>query len=335
MKRIANLWPLVTSFDNLLTAARRASRGKRNRASVARFLERVELEVLDIQTRLRSGAWQPGAMTRFTIHDPKERVISVASFGDRVVHHALIDVLEPFFDRRMVYESFACRRGKGTHAAIRHAQHQTRKQSWFLKLDVRKCFESLVHEVVHETLARIIKDRAVLDLSGKIVRAGGTGAGLPIGSLTSQWFANLVLDRLDHHVKEKLRVPGYARYMDDFVLFGNDKHFLQDAREEVTRYVGQTLRLEIKERATILAPVREGLPFLGWRIYPGIVRLRPGNRKRSYHRLKQRLWEYRQGWLTEDELADCVRSVLAHVDRRETHGLRQRWIRDLAPRSPT
>ncbi|MEW6073949.1 MAG: reverse transcriptase/maturase family protein [Planctomycetota bacterium] len=330
MRRTGRLWPRIVSFENFLCAARRAARGKRHVAGVARFLADLEPNVLALQRELAGGTWRPGCSFQFEIHDPKRRTITAAPFRDRVVHHALMDVLEPILDRRMVRESFACRRGKGTHAALAHARRLVRRHRWFLKLDVARCFESLDHEVVLETMARILKDRRVLGLCERIVRAGGReGVGLPIGNLTSQWFANLVLDRLDHHVQETLGVRGYVRYMDDFVLFAAEKARLAAALDDVGRFLNERLRLRLKERATILAPATEGLPFLGWRILRGTTRLRPANLRRTRSRVRHRLGEYRRGEIGEDQLAAALRSVCEHLRHGNTLSLRRRWFEGL------
>ncbi len=332
MRRHGNLWDKIVSFENLTQAAGRAARGKRSVAGVARFLDRLEPEVLGLQRDLEQGLYVPGNAFQFEIRDPKVRTITAAPFRDRVVHHALIDPLEPLFDRRMVFESFACRRGKGTHAAIRHARRLVRKYDFFLKLDVRKCFDSIAHDVVMETMGRIVKDRKVLDLCETIVHKSGdtgqTGVGLPIGNLTSQWFANLVLNRLDHFVKEEMRIPGYVRYMDDFVLCSEDREELRHAKVEIKGFLRQSLRLELKDRATILAPARQGLPFLGWRIYRGTTRLRPGNFRRTRSRLKHRRWQHQLHLIDDSQLADAVRSVACHLEHGSTLNLRRKMFMD-------
>lgn len=327
MRRIGNLWATVVSFENLTHAARRAGLGKRRVAGVARFLADLEPNVLRLRRELEDESWRPGPAYTFEIHDPKTRTITAAPFEERVVHHALIDILEPHLERRMVFESFACRRGKGTHRALVEARKLVQRYPWFLKLDVRKCFESLDQSVVLETFARVIKDRRVLALLERIVQSGGQhGVGLPIGNLTSQWACNLVLDRLDHHVKEVLRIPGYVRYMDDFALFSADKARLVAAHDEVRAFLREHLRLELKERATKLAPVREGLPFLGWRIYRGTVRLRTENLRRLRARLKHRLWEQRTGRIEQEKLLACLRSTTEHLRHGSTLALRRRWL---------
>jgi RNA-directed DNA polymerase len=326
MRRIGSVWDEVVSFPNLLRAAERAAAGKRTTKGVATFMARVEPEVLALQRELIAGTWLPGVPTTFTIRDPKVREITAAPFRDRVVHHALIDVLEPWLDRRMVPHSFACRRGKGQHAALRHAQRLVRQHGWFLKLDVQGFFPSLAHDVVLDVLRRVLKDRRALSLCEVLVRHGGRdGCGLPIGNLTSQWFANLVLDRMDHWLVEDLRVPGYVRYMDDFVLFAPDKPTLRGWLAMIDAFLAG-LRLRLKERATLLAPTSQGLPFLGCRIYRSTVRLRPENRARMRARLRHREWQFRCGHFDEQRLADCVRSSLAHMAHANTLGLRRAWF---------
>jgi len=344
MRRAANLWPDIVSFDALRRAALRAARGKRRVASVARFLADLEPEVLRLQRELSDGSWRPGQAYQFEIHDPKRRTITAAPFADRVVHHALIDRLEPVFDRRMLEHSFACRKGKGTHAALDHARRLLRRHDWFLKLDIERCFDSLDHEVVLGTLARVVKDRRVLALCATIVRGGprtagcGPGTarhvGLPIGNLTSQWFCNLVLDRLDHHVKEVLRLPGYVRYMDDFVLFAGDKPTLRAAHDAVASFLADTLRLRCKPTATILAPARHGLPFLGWNLHRGTTRLRPENLRRIRRRVKLRIWQQRIGRLDTDSFAACLRSVAEHLRHGSTLGLRRALLLPIALHDP-
>jgi retron-type reverse transcriptase len=329
----ASRWQEITGFRNLLRASRRAAVGKRGSAGVARFLFRLEPELLALQRALIGGAWRPGAPFTFEISDPKPRTIAAAPFRDRVVHHALIDVLESDLDRAMVAQSFACRRGKGTHRALAQAQRLVRQCGWFLKLDVHKCFPSMDHAVVLDTLRRAVGDADAMALCATIVQAGGeAGCGLPIGNLTSQWFANLVLDRLDRHVLVTLRPRGYVRYMDDFVLFDDAKERLQAMHGEIAAFLQDTLRLRLKERATILAPVRAGLPFLGFRVYRGLLRLRPQNLRRTRARLRQRARQLAAGTIDERQYASSAAAVVAHLRHGNTLRLRRTLFAKIAAR---
>jgi hypothetical protein len=175
-----------------------------------------------------------------------------------------------------------------------------------------------------DAVTRVVKDRHAL---GLVARTLGDGeVGLPIGSLTSQWLANLVLDRLDHHVKEVMCVPGYARYMDDFVLFADDKVALRSAHDEIEDMLQGVLFLELKERATMLAPTHCGLPFLGWRLYPGMRRLRPENLRRTRRRFDRRERQHARGLIDETTLAACTRSMIEHLGHGSALALRRRWF---------
>jgi hypothetical protein len=181
----------------------------------------------------------------------------------------------------------------------------------------------------------VIKDRRAIDLLERIVHSGGkNGVGLPIGNLTSQWACNLVLDRLDHHVKEVLRIPGYVRYMDDFALFAADKERLRSAHEDVGSFLRDELRLELKDRATVLAPVSQGLPFLGWRLYRRTARLRPENLLRMQARMRHRMWQERTGRIGLPCLLACLRSATEHLRHGSTLQLRRRCLFPISlPRS--
>lgn len=298
---------------------------------------RQRLRTDDGETRARGPRARQAPMASFVIHDPKRREISVAPFGDRVVHHAVIDVLEPVLDRRLLHGAFACRRGKGTQAALDRVQALVRRHRWFLKLDVERFFASVPHAAVMEALARIVKDRALLELVERIVASGGradaSGRGLPIGNLTSQWLANLVLGAVDRTVVERMRVPGYVRYMDDMLALHDDRERLRQVQRAVEEVLAG-LGLRPKASATMLAPTRDGVPFLGFAVHAGMRRVRPANRRRVIRRWKLRLWQWRQGELGEAALADCVRSMMAHLEHGTTRGWRRRWCAALEGRGP-
>ncbi len=330
MRGRPGLWAEIAAFRPLCRAARRAARGKRRVLGVARWMADLEPNALRLERSLGDGSWRPARPTTFVIHDPKTRTITAAPFGDRVVHHALMDALEPHLERRMMFESFACRRGKGTHRALGHARRLLRRHGWFLKLDIARCFDSIDHGVALAALSRVIADARALELAERIVSAGGKeGRGLPIGNLTSQWLANLVLDRLDHFVKEELRVPGYVRYMDDFVLFADEKAALRGWYGDVAGFLAEHLKLDLKDRATLLAPARQGLPFLGWRTYRRMTRLRPENLRRVRARLWARAAEHRAGRIDDARLAASVASVMEHLRHGRSPGLRRRLSEEL------
>lgn len=234
MKRLADLWPRVVAFDNLWLAWRRARRGKSRSASAVAFEWNLEANLLALQQELRSGEYQPGTYRLFTIYERKPRLIAAAPFRDRVVHHAVMNLIEPPLDRRFIPDSYACRKGKGVHQAVDRYQAWAQRYRYALKLDVRQYFPSIDQTILKAILRRHLRDERVLALLDLIIDTGPELApaqpahfsgddlltplerrcGIPIGNLTSQFFANLYLNDLDHGIKEVLRVPAYLRYVD-------------------------------------------------------------------------------------------------------------------------
>jgi RNA-directed DNA polymerase len=220
-----HLWEHVSSLSNLMEAAGLAMRGKRGLAATAGFHSKWELECVDLQEELENGSYTPGSYRYFKIYEPKERIVAAAPFRDRVVHHALVRVLEPLFEPRFLEDSFACRKGKGTHAGMRRALHHARRHPYALKCDLKRYFPSIDHGILTKEISRVVGDARVMQLIAKILASHRDGTrrvwhgeelfdftdqphGLPIGNLTSQFFANIHLDRFDHFVKQELRVPG-------------------------------------------------------------------------------------------------------------------------------
>lgn len=314
MHRINHLFDQVTSYENLATAFRLARRGCGDGPTVCRFFFHLERELLRLQDELQANRYIPGAYHFFTIHDPKERVIAVAPFRDRVVHHAIVRVLTPIYERVFTFDSYATRPGKGTHAAIRRAQGFLRRWSFYLKTDIAKYFEHVDHDMLLEILARKLKDACLLRLLERIIRHAPTpGMGLPIGNLTSQFLANVYLDPLDHQIKDQLGVQGYLRYMDDLVLFHDDKHALGRLQSFLQDFLADRLRLRLKPEATFLQRASHGLSFLGMRIFPHLIRVKRENRRRSFRRLRQTIAAWEQGDITEEGMQQSLTSIVGHV----------------------
>ncbi len=332
MKRFGHLFETVVSFENLLAAAKETIKGKKNRPEAARFFFHMETEVLALREELKQQTYRPGLTRSFVIYDPKTRLITAAAIRDRAVHHALCRVLEEYFERSYIFHSYACRKGKGLHAAVRQTRLFCRRYRYFLKMDIRKFFESIHHGVLMNILERRFKDRKLLGLLDVIVRSGGEiGKGVPIGNLTSQHFANLYLDRLDHFIKEKLGVKGYIRYMDDFILFAQQKEYLHRMKAEITSFLNRTLLLELKEKATSLAPCYTGIPFLGFRIFSNLIRIKGQNRKRFIRKLKKRESEFQEGLIDEKKYQQCLQSMTEHLKIADSLGFRRKVFHGLSP----
>lgn len=331
MKRFGQLFERIVDWGNLQRAAAKARRRKRFRRNVAAFEFEQERELLALQSELQSGIYCPGDYRTFIIYEPKRRQISAAPYRDRVVHHALCNIIEPIFEQAFIHDSYACRSSKGTHAAANRAQTFAKCFPYVLKADVTRFFPSVDHDVLLARLATKLKDARVLQLLEKIVRHPFPGqeiplwfpgddllaplersCGLPIGNQTSQFFGNVMLDPLDHFVKENLRCRGYVRYADDFLLFGHSKSQLHAWREEVGQFLLE-VRLRLHPRKSVVFPVREGIPFLGFRLFPTHRRLCQYNLRRFQRRLRRLQREFAEGRVTLEEVRQRVVSWWGHA----------------------
>jgi RNA-directed DNA polymerase len=343
MKTYKHLYLLITDFENLRLAFRGAARGKRSKPDVAAFEFDLEANLIALQDELRSQTYIPGPYHSFRIHDPKPRLISAAPFRDRVVHHALCNVIEPIFERRFIHDSYANRAGKGTHRALDRAQQFARRYPHVLKCDLVHFFPSIDHSILRAQLARVIADEQTMWLVDRIIDGGARvhpqdrvpqyfpgddlfavdrPRGLPIGNLTSQFWANVFLNPLDHFVKRELECPAYLRYVDDFLLFTEDKPTLHRWKKAVVAFAA-TLRLRLHEPEAAVFPVRTGIPFLGWRVYPDHRRLKRRNGVAFQRRFARLLQEYTAGQVTWEKVEASVRGSIAHVAHGDTWGLRR------------
>ena len=331
MKRHGYLFERIVTFDNLLLAGKKALRGKKDRPVVAQFYFHLETELLHLEEELRSDTYAPRPYRTFMVREPKPRRICAADIRDRVVHHAICNLLEPVFEAFSIADSYACRKDKGTHRAIHRAQQLSRQYGFFLKLDVRKFFENVDHTQLKERLKRKFKDAKLLALLERIIDqpipGGVPGKGLPIGNLTSQHFANFYLGYLDHYVKDELGVKGYLRYMDDMLFFGDDKEDLHRLRAFVRGFLQAPLQLELKEERCFLAPVTVGIPYLGFRIFPRLIRLQRPGWTRFKRRVREREQAYQEGQLDERGLVQSVQSLLGHTQHANTLQLRRNLFR--------
>ena len=330
MKRHGNIFEGIISFDNLLLASHKAMKGKKFKSSTGSFYFNLENEIFDLQEELRKGIYHPSQYTQFEIREPKVRKICCSEFKDRVIHHAICNKIEPIFESRAIYDSYACRVGKGAHAALFRCQKFTKSFNYFLKCDIRKFFESIDHLVLKKLIRKVFKDYKLISLLDFIIdhKVPGNfdGKGLPIGNLTSQHFANFYLGELDHFIKDCLRVKGYVRYMDDFILFAENKNTLHGQLEKIRLFLHENLKLILKEKVTMIAPTFEGVPYLGFRVFPGMIRLKRENLVRMRRTITKKEKLFKRGIITEKSLIQSVNSILAHVSHMDSLGARRKII---------
>ncbi len=326
MKRYGYLFEQVCSFKNLTMSAHAAARGKKDKLAIADFLFNLENEIIEIEQELLEKRYHPRPYSTFMVHDPKVRMICAADFRDRVVHHAVCSAIGSIFERSLIFDSYACRIAKGSHRAIKRARYFTRRYRYFLKLDVRKFFDTIDHKILKSLIRSKIKDEELLRLVDIFIDHPvpwtEPGRGIPIGNLTSQHFANFYLSDLDHYVKEQLRIEGYIRYMDDSVLFADEKDTLWDAKNRIESYLSCELSLKLKENSVIVAPVSQGLSFLGFRIFPGIIRIQRKGWRRFRRKVLRRNEDLANGMIDIEEWNDSMHSMIGHLKNAATRNLR-------------
>jgi retron-type reverse transcriptase len=324
MKRHGQLMPKIADVENLRLAFWKAAKGKRGKADCRVFQERLDENLAALGAELLAGDVPVGDYHYFKVHDPKERLICAATFRERVLHHALMNVCEPILERAAVFDSYACRKGKGRMLAVARAQSYARTHRWFLKMDIRKYFDSIHQATLRELLGRKFKDPLLLGVFDRILASYHTtpGRGLPIGNLTSQHLANFFLGPLDRFLKEELRSVAYVRYMDDFVVWGWSGSELRAVCERVRAFLAAELKLELKSN-TAINRTEFGMDFLGYRLFPGTVRLARRSKVRFMRKFRRYEAAQRCGRWSELLLQQRMQALLAFVMPAESGAFRR------------
>lgn len=335
MKTYNHLYEEIVSFENLLAAYKGFRKGKRFKEDILKFDYNYEAELFKLQEELMDYTYVPLPPQRFFIYEPKKREIVAACVRDRVVHHALCRVIEPIFDKRLIYDTYACRIGKGTLAAINRFErfkrkllaHYSEREIYILKADIRKYFQNINHDILLGLIGKRIADKEVIWLIKRIL-VNHQGKGIPIGNLTSQVFANLYLNPLDQFIKHDLGFKYYIRYMDDFVLMDSSKDRLQRAKRGIADFLEDNLRLNLHPKKQTVTPLKCGIDFLGFRIFSTHRLLRKENVKRFRRKLKRLKRKFAEEKITTRTVSLSVKGWIAHAREGNTYGLRKRILRD-------
>jgi len=333
LKTYNNLFDKITSFANLLSAAHQAAKGKRSHPAVISFFEKLEDNLYQLQTELKRKYYEPGEYTTFHIYDPKPRLISAAPFRDRVIHHTLMNIIAPLLERSFIFHSYANRIGKGTHRAIRQYQNYLKEYEFVLKCDIKKYFPSIDHEILKSLIRKRIACEQTLWLIDSIIDGSNEQVkvndyfprddlftpfkrrkGLPIGNLTSQFFANYYLNPLDHLIKEQLKCKAYLRYVDDFVLLSNSKHQLWEWKEKIKIFL-EDYRLKLHPTRCQVYPTDSGYRFLGQIVFKTHRLLPSANVRKFKKRLKK--W----GTNPPENFQQRVASWVGHASQADTFKL--------------
>ena len=317
MKIAGCLYDRICDPENLRLAFYKAQRGKSGKEAVMRFRRNLTERLREIHDALTSRNYRLGAYTYFPVFDPKERMICAAAFRERVMQHAVMNICEPYFEARQIFDSYACRKGKGLDACLKRTVGFCRRYGWYLKMDVHKYFDSIPHDRLKALLRRYFKDAYLLEFFDAVVDSyrKSSGRGIPIGNLTSQYFANAYLGVLDHYVKERHQVKGYVRYMDDFVIFADGKETLKGLHETVRRFCMDSLGLELN--GSRMNGCRAGLSFLGYVLRPSGVRLSLRAKRRFRAKLSV---------ADREESQAKAQSLVAFTERADAIGFRRKVI---------
>jgi len=324
MKRANHLYDRISIHENLHEAFKKAVKGKQTKKEVIAFQNHFDANIQKLRDQIVSEKPDIGNYHYFVVRDPKVRSICAASFQERVMHHAVMNICEPVLDSYAIFDSYACRKGKGNRKSLARAQQFARKNIWYLKLDIRKYFDSIDHSILMTLLARRFKEKKLLNLFQKVFDTYHTrmGRGLPIGNLISQHLANFYLGAFDHWIKEVRKINGYVRYMDDFILFSNEKAALKIELEALTFFLKQQLNLELKKNIQLNSTIR-GIPFLGFRVYPAHIHLLASSKKRFSKKLREYQENYIKGRWSESDLNRHMEPLISFTDAGESRSFRR------------
>ena len=329
MKTYNNLFNKICSFENLHLAYLKAKRCKRYRDYVLDFSYNLESNLLKLQKELLSQTYQHGRYREFIVKDLKKRHIKAAPFRDRVVHHALCNIIEPIFDKGFIYDSYACRKEKGTHKTIKRLENFIRsiadnikmegkdKNAYCLQCDISKYFASIDHKILFKLIKKKVIDQKALWLIQKIMNSSYDDQqwkGIPIGNLTSQLFANIYLNELDKFMKHKLKIRYYLRYMDDFLIFGFKKEELHKIEYRIRKFLDKNLKLKLHPKKNIIFPIRKGINFLGYIIFKDYKLLRKSSVKRFIKRTKNYQKKLEQGLMNHKKFNNSLQSWFAYAE---------------------
>lgn len=329
----------ICSFQNLYSAYLKARKCKRYRDEILKFSYNSEGNLLKLQEELTAQSYKHGGYRKFIVCDSKKRKIKAAPFRDRVVHHALCNYIEPIFDKGFIYDSYACRKGKGTHRAIKRLEKFLKSASdsvgggllderkiFCLKCDISKYFDSIDHRILLEVIKRKISDKKVIRLIAEILNSSyekGPGTGIPIGNLTSQLFANIYLNELDQFIKHKLRIRHYLRYMDDFLFLDDDKKELHKIKKQVQEFLEDRLKLELHPKKADIFPVGKGIDFLGYQVFKNYRLLRKSTVKRFVKRMRIYQKMLAKKLLSEKKFNDSLQSWATYAKFADSYKLRK------------
>lgn len=332
MKTYKNIYPQIISLKNIIPAWKKARKGKTKKNYVKEFEKKLTFNLKSLHNELKNQTYQPKPMKTFILRDPKTRKISRSAFRDRIVHHALVRVIEPIFDKTFIYDSCANRTGKGTLSALKRFEEFQRKitdnlskEAFCLKADIKHYFQEMNKKILLEIINRKIKDEKTINLIKSISDNFEGDKGMPLGNLTSQFFANVYLNELDQFVKHELKAEYYIRYVDDFVILHKSKSQLEVWKIAIEDFLKKKLRLEIHPDKSKIIPLNQGVDFVGFRNFYYYKLLR----KRNIKKIKQKIEQFNEGILTEGKFKEILQGWMAYAKWSNNYNLSRKMEKQL------
>lgn len=322
MRRYGNLFKDIVTIDNLKLAEQKAAKGKHNRKSVMKIEANLDNKLHEIQESLLNKTFTTSPYTLKTIYEPKQRDIYILPFyPDRIVQHALMNIVSPIWESMFINDTYACLKGRGQHKGSSKLMSMMKGNTYCLKCDIRKYYPSINHEIMFNIIQRKIKCPDTLLLLKNIIDSVESDANIPIGNYTSQWMGNLYLNELDQYLKHEHKVKNYIRYCDDFILLSDDKDFLREMRDVVKDFVAERLKMSLSK--CDLFPLSQGVDFLGYRHFPkGYVLLRKSTAKRVKRRIKLLRHQKKNNKISNETLTSSVASTMGWLRWANTHNLK-------------
>lgn len=320
MKRHGNLFRQIADLDNLYEAYRNARKGKSWQDTIMMFEENLEGNLARIRESLLSKEYTTAPYRSKVVQEPKRRRIYILPFDpDRIVQHAIIQVLGPMWDKLFIYHSYSSRVGKGMHKASKMAMEYLRKNRYVLKADISKFYPSIDHDILFDIVRHKIKCEDTLWLLKDIIYSFDGDKNVPIGNYTSQWFGNLYLNELDQWIKHEQGGKYYIRYCDDFILFSNDKRYLHRVKDRMEKFLERRLKLSFSRWSVF--PVSQGIDYLGYRHFPGYILLRKSTAKRVKKRMAQLPKLLKAGQISMRQFRSSIESTKGWMQWANTHNL--------------
>ena len=354
MKTHKNVYQKLCSSENIYLAYLKARKGKSKKLSIIEFDKDLEKNLELLRKELIEMTYKPKSLKKFIVRDPKTRTIHASAFRDRIIHHAIVNILEPIFEKIFIHDSFAIRKNKGTHPAIKRFDYFKRKvsqnglllkatqsdggaynsnsiQGYCLKADIKHYFDNVDHEILISIIKKKIQDGKFMWLIRIILNNFESkikGKGMPLGNYTSQFFANVYLNELDQFVKNKLKAKYYIRYVDDFIILHRSKKRLEYFKKEIVEYL-KTLKLNIHPDKSQIIPLKNGVTFLGYRIFYHHKLLRKRNIRIFMKEFKEKLDNYDPQLVDVNKLTEGLQGWFGYSCWANTCNIRKRIIEQI------